>query len=131
MSSAHLVQRAYDAWNRDDFEAARAMVHPDVEWRSSGVFPGLEPVYRGEAGVRDWWQQLREPFERFTVEIERLIEREGRALVVAQVRFRAVGKESGAPVDLQFANVWEFRDGLIVRYRAYASVDEALAAVGG
>jgi ketosteroid isomerase-like protein len=119
----------YDAWNRDDFEGFVDMLHPDVEWHSSGVFPGLEPVYRGREGVRRWWHAIRDPFERFTIEVEEV--REAGGATVASVRFRAVGKGSGARVDLPFAHVFEFEDARVVRYWAYDSVDTALAARRG
>lgn len=46
MSQANLelVHGVYDSWNRVDLEALLAVMHPDVEIRTSGVFPGLEPI---------------------------------------------------------------------------------------
>jgi hypothetical protein len=50
---------------------------------------------------------------------------------VTVVRFEAVGKESGAKVELPFlTNVVELKDGLIVRFNSYYSLDEALDAAG-
>lgn len=126
MRNVERVRRAYEAWNRDDFEAIRAYLHPAVEWHSSGLFPGLEPVSHGHEGVRRWWRQLKEPWETFTIEVQREFERGD--TVVTDVRFRAVGRESGVEVNLPFAHVFEFQDGLVVRYRSYGALDEALAA---
>jgi ketosteroid isomerase-like protein len=123
------VHRAYEAWNRDHFEAVRELLHPEVEWHSSGLFAGLEPVNHGHEGVRRWWRQLKEPWESFTIEVRRELERGG--TVITDVRFRAVGRESGVEVDLPFAHVFEFEDGLVVRYRSFGSLEEALAAAGG
>lgn len=95
------VRRAYEAWNRDDVEAALALLH--VEWRTSGVFPGLEPVYRGHDGVREFWRALKEPWEYFLIHLERVVPEAD--AVVALLEFEAVGKESGAKVALSYVNV--------------------------
>lgn len=127
-SSADLVRRAYDTWNRDDFDSARLMMHPEVEWYSSGAFPGLPDVSRGPDEVHRWWMALKEPWERFTIHVEGLWEEGPRA--VSAVRFEAVGRESGVGVELQFANTWEFENDLIRCFRSYVSLDAARAAAG-
>jgi ketosteroid isomerase-like protein len=43
---------------------------------------------------------------------------------------RAVGKASGAPVDIHIGQVWTLRNGKAVRWRIYKSKAEALSAVG-
>jgi ketosteroid isomerase-like protein len=124
-----VVLRAYDAWNRADLEAALAVVDPDVEWRGPGdLFLGVGSIYRGHAGVREWWALVKEPWEYFRTHVERTIEGAGK--VVTVVRFEAVGRESGAPVELPFSNVWEIRDGLVVRFDACSSLEEALELAG-
>ena len=123
------MRRGYSAWSRDDFESFRSALHPDVEWHSSGAFPGLEPVYHGHEGVAEWYRTLRDPFESFTIEPVEFIE-QGDAVVVG-VTFHAVGKESGVEVELPFAHVFWFEGDLIVRYAAYRTLEEALAQVEG
>ena len=126
--NVELVRRGYEAWNRDDFDGVEPLLHPDVEWHSSGVFPGFEPVYRGPDGVRRWWETLKEPWEYFTIDIERIVDVNEH--VVASLKFEAVGKNSGVRVELPFVNVFEVEEGLVVRYRPFPSWDEALEAVG-
>ena len=120
-----LLRRLYAAWNRGDFEALRESLHPEVEWHSSGVFPGLEPVYRGHDEVRDWWHAIKDPFDEFTIEMEDAREVDGR--VVTSVRLEAVGKGSGASVKLPFAHLFEFEGDSIIRYRSFDSLEKALA----
>ena len=38
-------------------------VHPDWEFHTSGVFPGLKPVYRGPDGAAELWEAMRGPWE--------------------------------------------------------------------
>ena len=50
-TNLELVRRAYDVWNRDELGPWLEVLHPDLEWHTSGVFPDLDPVYRGELTV--------------------------------------------------------------------------------
>lgn len=122
------VMRAYDAWNRDDFDAIAPELHPEIEWHASGVFPGLDLVSHGVEGVRKWWRDLKEPWESFTIEVERHWEK-GDA-VVLWVAFDAVGKGSGVEVNLEFAHVFQFEDDLMRRYRSFTELGEAFAFAG-
>ena len=127
-TSADLVRRAYETWNDDDFEAASRMMHPEVEWHSSGLFPGLPAVCHGIEEVRGWWTALKEPWEHFTIEPVEIWEEGDRAACLMQ--FHAAGKESGVGVELEFAAAWEFEEGLIRRYRSFVSAEEAKSALG-
>ena len=89
-----LVRRAYDAWDCDDFEAARSLLHPGVEWRTSGAFRAASPVIAAtRAGVSSGRPQL--TLEYFTIELEPTIG--GAGTVVAAVRPPACGSRSAAP----------------------------------
>jgi len=128
-SNVDVARSAYDAWNRDDFEGMLAVVHPEIEWRGPGdLFLGMESVYRGHAGLREWWNAAKEPWEYFKSHIERTLEQDDK--VVAVVRFDAVGRESGVEVGLPFVNLIEVRDGLVVKFDAFYTIEEALEAAG-
>lgn len=117
MEGIDVIRHVYDAWNRGDVESAvEKWVHPEVEWRASGVFPGMEPLYHGRDGVRQFERDLRTPFSSFhiTTEDERV---EGDAIVTT-VRFDAVGAESGVGVQVWFENIWHVREGQVVSFRS-------------
>jgi ketosteroid isomerase-like protein len=131
--NVEVVRRAYDAWNREDLDAFLSVVHPDAEWGAGGggsaadLFLGVKSVYRGHEGVREWWNAVKEPWDYFKSHVQRTFA--GGDKVVTVVRFEAEGKESGAKVGLPFlTNVMEVKDGLIVRFNAYYSLEEALDA---
>jgi uncharacterized protein len=127
--NVEVVHRVYDAWNRDDLEAARSLLDPDVELRPGGFFVGMKPFYEGHPGLREWWQAAKEPWSYFRSHIDRTVD--AGDLVVTLVHFEAVGRESGVRVELpSVANAWKLRDGRVVRFWAYRSVEEALEAVG-
>jgi ketosteroid isomerase-like protein len=122
------ARRIVEAWNDDDVEACLVLVHPEAEldFRDYPFFPGLDELYVGHEGFRRWWAEVKEPFEYFHSEAKRFI-REGDK-VVAPVHFKARGKNSGVEVELDFANFWTFRDGLVLRFEAYPSLELALEA---
>jgi len=120
------VRQAYAAWNRGDLDAGLSMMHPDAEWRTSGLFPDSDPVYRGRPAIRHWFETVREPWERFSAELVDVIPQGD--TVVAEVVFKAVGRESATNVTLPFAHLFRFKAALVIEVSAYPSVEEALEA---
>ena len=62
------------------------------------------------------------------LEVEDYVDAGERVVVIINQRGRS--KASGIPVEMRFAQVWTLRDGRGIRMEMYASVDEALEAVG-
>jgi ketosteroid isomerase-like protein len=126
-SNAELLLAGYDAWNRDDCEAWLSMLDPDVEIRTSGVFPDLAVVYRGHALAAKFWRQLHEPWESFRIDVEEVAEEDDRAF--ARIRFRGTGADSGVQVDMRFGMAVRVRDGLATHLVNRRTVEEARKAL--
>jgi ketosteroid isomerase-like protein len=123
-----IARRGYAAWNSGDFEQFAEQVHPEIEWHTSGVFPGLRPQYSGHEGLREFWDTWTEPWEKIEIEVDRIIEL-GPNSVLVLAHFQARGL-SGAEVDRVLPNHMVMRDGMLWRFRAFADWDEAVAATG-
>jgi ketosteroid isomerase-like protein len=121
------VRRSIDAWSRGDREAWLSEVPSGWEFHTSGVFPGLKPVYRGPDGAVELWEAMRGPWERFAVAVER-IEAVGDK-VLALVTFRVHGRD-GIETSRRWAYVVSFSDGTPTRTDNFQSWDDALEAVG-
>ena len=126
-ANVEVVQQAYSAWNDGDMDSMLALLHPSFEYVSSGLFPGLAPVYRGHEGWRHFWRDLRDPWESLRIVLHEL--RETREGVCSLFTFDGRGRD-GLRVHRRFGNVWTFREGLVVRIQAYGEWAEALEAVG-
>jgi ketosteroid isomerase-like protein len=124
--NVELVKTLNAAWNSGDLDSAFALMHHDFEWHT-GVFPGLDPVYRGEEGFRKFERDFRSTFESLRVTIDEMHDRGER--VVAIARFEGRGRD-GIDVTAPIAWVTTFRDGLAMRVDVYGSGAEALEAVG-
>jgi ketosteroid isomerase-like protein len=122
-----LVRSGYEAWNRGDMDAMLTALHPDFEMRSAGVFPGLEPVYRGSEGWRRMWDDFAGPWESLLLTVDEMRDCDERVLTL--VTFEARGRD-GLEVGRSWAHVWAFRDGLVVSIENYADQAVALEAVG-
>lgn len=120
------LRKLYEAANRGDVDAYFDGVSPEIEFHLSGAFPDLEPVYRGHAGVRRFFEQFTEPWEELSVEPDRFVDRGSR--IVALVHFHARGRD-GIEVQLPLAHLWTIEDGQAVRMDADADQDEALKAM--
>jgi ketosteroid isomerase-like protein len=89
----------------------------------------LNPAsYDGHQGFRQAMGEVREAWEAFRVEPERLIEADDRVVVIETVRAR--GRGSGVELADRSASVYTLRNGRIVRVVVYRDPAEALDAVG-
>ena len=126
-TNSELLLAGYDAWNRDDREAWLALLEPDAEISTSGVFPDLSAVYRGHGEATKFWGQMHAPWETFRIDVEQMLDEEDCAL--AAIRFRAKGVDSGIEVDMRFGMGIRVRDGLatdMVNRRTLEEAREAL-----
>jgi len=122
-----LTEATFAAWNADDLPAWLDTLAPTGEYYTSGVFPGLQPVYQGEAELADFWRAMHEPWETLRVDLVRYAE--GDDWTVVEFRFRATGAESRASVDMLFCNAARISGGRATRIFARRTFEEATEAL--
>ena len=123
--NVEVVRAAFAAWNRGDLNAWLETFHPEVEWHTSGAFPGFEPAFYGHDGVRSFWQQFRAGWEEIFLDVEEIIDRGEQVIVL--FRFRAKGRD-GIRVQRPQALCDTVRGGQVVRAENFAGWDQALEA---
>jgi ketosteroid isomerase-like protein len=103
---------------------------PDYVWDMSNFegWPG-QREFTGLDGFYEFFAEWTEPYSEYDQEIQRL-EDAGGDRVVAIMRQRARLRESDSWVDLHFALLYTFSEGLIQRTQVYAPPEEALEAAG-
>jgi hypothetical protein len=111
------VARDFD---RRDFESYLEVMHPEVEFTT--VAFGEERVFRGHAGVTEWWQTLsaRPGYDAYSSAATEIAD----DAVLIRARVRAPNPGGGY---LDAAALWLLvaRDGLVWRYRPVESEDAA------
>ena len=122
--------RATEAANRRDIEAALEEFDPELEWHASiQMFLGGEAtVYRGHAGFRELLRDLDEAWAELRYKFGEIRDLGDR--IVAIGRFRARGRTSGAEVESPLGYLVQFKDGKAVAIRSYLDPAEALEAAG-
>jgi ketosteroid isomerase-like protein len=90
------LRRGYEAFNQGDASVAMDLATPDVEWGTSGTFPGLVGVYRGPEAIPRWMDTIRSAWETFEVTPDEIVRDEADVLVVAELE-RGRGRGSGVP----------------------------------
>jgi ketosteroid isomerase-like protein len=122
-------RRSIALWTSGDLDAVLALAasEPDSEFRTSGMFPGVERVYRGVEGVRQLWIDMRGPWEKLHISIER-IEDLGDTLL-ALFTFEGTGRD-GITATQKWAHVVKFDPGNPTVTENYSSWPDALKAVG-
>src|SRR5215203_4567588 len=125
--NVEVARRGLEAWSSGDLDAALALVHPEAEFRTSGLFPGVGAVYQGHDGYKRWWNDFRGMWEEIELVPERLLDHGDRVVVFG--RFKARGRE-GITVKRELGVIFMIRDGLATRIETYPSGDQALKAVG-
>lgn len=127
--SQELVERVRRGFDRfaETGEAGGPGLHPDLEVFDHDI-PDARSPYRGAAGFNEWLSDFGAAWDRFDMEIERLIDAGDR--VVSLFRLRAVGAGSRAVVERRDGIVWTFRDDKLFRVDYFNDQGEALEAVG-
>ena len=119
------LRRAFDAFNRGDFDAAVALAHPEIE----SVPVGGQASLRGAEAMRAWMEP--DAFEEQRIEpLDFRVE--GKKVLVRQ-HTQARGAGSGINLEVELWSVFTFDDDLLVtRIESYLPHEEAeaLEAVG-
>jgi hypothetical protein len=125
--NVELARRAIETYNTHDVEEAIALCDPRIEVHAEFAPDSL--VYHGHDGVRMlflvlagiWGGELRvEPEAYFDL---------GEHTLTFEV-LHARGRQSGVEVTMPAAQVFRWRDGLVIRWTAYAHRKDALSDLG-
>ncbi|MGZ8622452.1 MAG: nuclear transport factor 2 family protein, partial [Solirubrobacterales bacterium] len=97
--------------------------HPAAVWEPAVSSFGAED-YVGRDGMRRWIDDMEAVATEFT-QIIKEVRPVGERHVIALGKMRIVGKESGLPVEADYAQIWEIEAGRMTSMRAYLSHSDA------
>jgi ketosteroid isomerase-like protein len=126
--SIELVRRGLEALNSRDIERILSFTGDDFVIEVPAGLSAEPDTYRGEAGVRRYFESFDEAMDEVHFHAERFWDA-GEA-VVLDTRVTARGKQTAIPVEQRVVQLWTIRDGRVIGIRAYASLSEALETVG-
>jgi ketosteroid isomerase-like protein len=123
-----VIRRGFEALNRRDLEAAKALADPECEIRTrTTALAGR--TYRGHGAVEQWFADMAESWEDVRQSPERMIEVDDERTIV-ELTFEARGKASGVEIVQTLVAIWTVRNGKVTRAENYSTLDEALEAAG-
>jgi ketosteroid isomerase-like protein len=124
-----VVRRGNAAFNRGDYEGFAEGLHPKVAFRDRVHAADAPETLRGKQALLSLLSEWQESFDDFRAEISEYIDTGDH--VVCVTRWTGRGKASDAIVDVSQVDVYEVRQGKVVRAMlAYPDKTTALAAVG-
>ena len=122
-----VIEQGIAAWNDRDFEAALALISPDVQVEVAIGSP-LDGTMRGRDAVVAWLAEFWAQFGDFHTDLSDL--RAFGDQVLFEARHTGRGKRSGVPVDWSHWQVCTVREGHVVRWLVSTTRDKAVAAAG-
>jgi ketosteroid isomerase-like protein len=128
--NVEIIRLFTDAVNRDDREAAAAVIHQEVEWHTrAGPILGVEAVFGRDEVIRFVFEQIPDGIERFRVTLRELQSLpDGQVLVDAY--YEGHGVASGADVEMTATQLYRLDNGRIVFFQDFPTRTDALEAAG-
>jgi ketosteroid isomerase-like protein len=125
-SDVDTLLASYEALNRGDISKVLGVIDEEIVWQEGAMSPEAGS-HRGRDSFEAFFRSWLASFEEFTIDPLEVIER-GEVLI-AVVRQSGRGQASGIEVSVEIAHAWTIRLGRAVRWQAFGSREEALAAV--
>jgi ketosteroid isomerase-like protein len=124
------VREAWDAWLRGDMDALFASYFDrDVVYDLTHFREWPDHTYRGLEGVRRLLAEWRELWVAFEAGVDEILAvPDGRVVVLSWQRGK--GRQSGLPMDMNWAQIISVRDGKMTRVDAFDDRAEALRTAG-
>ncbi len=119
------VERAFEAWNSNDWETMETFFDPEIEliappdWPEAGEFKGWPEARRQLERLKDAWGEEK---------IELVTTRAAGDRIAADFRWVTKGGSSGMPFEAPMHALYTFRDGRCTELRFFSDRSEALAA---
>ena len=122
--NVEIIRRGYERWTA----TGKVLAPDDLVWDVTNLgWPGQQ-IYQGREGADRFNAEWADAWDGWEMEVEEYVDAGERVVVVFKQRGRS--KVTGIPVEMRCAQVWTLRDGVGITMQMYASVDEALEAVG-
>src|SRR3954453_8854877 len=127
--NVEVVRRGNAALNNGDYAGWAESLHPEVEFRDLAHAADTSETLRGREALGSLWSEWLQAFEVFRAEISEYLDSGDQ--VVCVTRWVGKGRTSDIAVDVFQVDVYELRDGKVIRVTlAYPDKATALEAVG-
>jgi ketosteroid isomerase-like protein len=122
------IRSLYEAFGRGDIPHILDRLDPDVEWHAPVTVPFSKGLYRGPEEVAQFFAGIAEYIAEPSVEAQEFLAIGDR--VVALLRFRGRGRESGLRFDAPEAHIWRLSEGKVVEEQTHTDTAAIVQALG-
>jgi ketosteroid isomerase-like protein len=127
--NVEIVRQGWDAWASGDLDALFALLAEDVVFDMSHLGDWPEPTYTGYVGVQRFLTEWLEVWSEFEPGVDEFVAApDGRVVVLFWQR--GLGRRSGLPMEVEWAQIVTVRDDKAARVSFYDHRQEALKAAG-
>jgi ketosteroid isomerase-like protein len=127
--NVEVTKRAVAALNRGDFDGVVESFAPDAVLQDLQNAPDQPVIVEGVEAIRQTLRLWADAFDNLQVDSEEYTDTPN--AVICAAHWRGQGKTSGISIDVHQVDLYEFRDGKVVRATlGFHSKDEALEAAG-
>jgi ketosteroid isomerase-like protein len=126
--NVELVRRGFEAMSEGGVEGMLPFVHAEFEVTTPASLAAEPDTYRGHEGVRRWFDSFYDAVDEIGFEAH-----DYRAVgekVVVPFTMRVRGRSTGIEAEQSAVQVWEIRDDKAFRMEIFATVEEAMEALG-
>ena len=122
------VQGMYDAFGRGDIGTVLAALDPDVEWweAENFIYADNNPYVGPDAVLQGVFARIGGEWEGFLVSPKEVLD--AGDTIVGHGHYSGKFRNTGRDVRAQFAHVFTFRDGKIVKFQQYTDTAQFKAA---
>ena len=125
-----IVQVIYAAFGQGDIPAILNVLADDVELHEPpGGAPPFTGIYRGRDGAGTFFQEMVGAVDVLALEPQEFVAQGDTVVVLGHYRFRA--KATGITYDTDWAMVWWFRSGKVVKFQIHDDSATEAAALRG
>ena len=126
--NVELVKRAFENFERNDFDAILRRCDEGIVIKQPPELPGAPEAQHGHTGVLEAFELWPQQWDDFGIEI--LYLRDVGDHVVAHTRQWGQGKASGIKLELPLTFVFTIGSGKLVEWQLFMREEDALEAVG-
>jgi ketosteroid isomerase-like protein len=127
--NVEIIRRGFETMQRDGWQTLFSLIDPEFELTTPPDLAMEPDTYRGEAGLRRYFESFEDAMEDIQVVPEGEFLGAGDKVFVP-FRLSARGRETGIEATQHAFQVWTMRAGKGLRVEIFASREQALEAAG-
>jgi len=124
------LREGYAALNRGEWDRTDEFLHPEISWHFiEGQGPDTPDTLRGRTEIVEFWSTFFTAWQAWEMAPKDIVEAPNGKILVS-LQFHARGAGSGIPMELDYWQVIDMREGMVYRVDNYLSRERAREACG-